>query len=54
MLNAADLPDDIDTLKAMILAAEGREERHVERIAQLEKAAGRRQTRAVRAQIREG
>lgn len=37
MLNAADLPDDIDTLKAMILAAGGREERHVERIAQLEK-----------------
>lgn len=37
MLNAADLADDIDALKAMILAANGREERHVERIAQLEK-----------------
>jgi transposase len=37
MIKAADLPDDIDTLKAMILAADGREERHVGRIAQLEK-----------------
>jgi len=37
MINAADLPDDIDALKTMILAAEGREERHIERIAQLEK-----------------
>ncbi len=37
MLTAADLPDDIDALKAMILAADGREERHVERITQLEK-----------------
>lgn len=37
MIKAADLPDDVDTLKAMILAADGREERHVERIAQLEK-----------------
>lgn len=37
MLTAADLPDDIDALKSMILAADGREERHVERITQLEK-----------------
>lgn len=37
MIKATDLPNDIDTLKAMILAADGREERHVERIAQLEK-----------------
>ncbi len=37
MLSAADLPNDIDALKAMVLAAGGREERHVMRIAQLEK-----------------
>ena len=37
MIDATDLPDDIDVLKAMILAADGREERHVDRIAQLEK-----------------
>lgn len=37
MIKVADLPDDVDALKAMILAADGREERHVERIAQLEK-----------------
>lgn len=37
MLSAADLPNDIDALKAMVLAAGGREERHVTRIAQLEK-----------------
>ena len=37
MLSAAELPDDIDVLKAMILTAEGREERHLGRIAQLEK-----------------
>jgi len=29
--------DDIDVLKAMILASGGREERHIDRIAQLEK-----------------
>jgi transposase len=37
MINAADLPDDIDALKAIILAADGREERHTDRIVQLEK-----------------
>jgi len=37
MIDATDLPDDIDALKAMILAADGREERHIDRIAQLEK-----------------
>ncbi len=37
MIEAADLSDDVDTLKAMILAADGRGERHVKRIAQLEK-----------------
>ncbi len=37
MIKATDPPNDIDTLKAMILAADGREERHVERIAQLKK-----------------
>jgi len=37
MIDATDLPDDIDVLKAMILASGGREERHIDRIAQLEK-----------------
>ncbi len=37
MIDAADLPDDIDALKAMILVADGREERHIDHIAQLEK-----------------
>jgi len=37
MIDATDLPDDIGALKAMILAADEREERHIDRIAQLEK-----------------
>jgi len=37
MIDTTDLPDDIDTLKAMILASDGREERHIDRISQLEK-----------------
>jgi len=37
MIDATDLPDDIDALKAMILAANGREGRHIDRIVQLEK-----------------
>lgn len=36
MIDAADLPDDIDVLKAMVLASDGDEQRHVGRIAQLE------------------
>ncbi|MBF0677304.1 MAG: IS66 family transposase [Devosia sp.] len=37
MLNAAELPDDIAALKAMLIAAEVRDQRKDERIAQLEK-----------------
>jgi transposase len=37
MMNGSDLPDDIDALKAMILVADGREERHIDHIGQLEK-----------------
>jgi transposase len=37
MIDMTDLPDDIDVLKAMILASDGREERHIDRISQLEK-----------------
>jgi len=37
MIDTTDLPDDVDVLKAMILASDGREERHIDRIAQLEK-----------------
>lgn len=36
MIEMTDLPDDIDVLKAMIFASDGREERHIDRISQLE------------------
>lgn len=36
MLNAADLPNDLDTLKAMLAAAEARDQRKQERIDRLE------------------
>ena len=37
MLNAADLPDDIAALKAMLVAAEARDQRKDDRIEHLEK-----------------
>jgi transposase len=37
MLDTAELPDDIAALKAMLVAAEARNQRKDERIAQLEK-----------------
>ena len=37
MLNAADLPDDIAALKAMLIASEARNQRKDERIERLEK-----------------
>lgn len=39
MLNAADLPDDIAALKAMLVAAEARDQRKDVRIERLEKLA---------------
>ena len=37
MIDAADLPDDVAALKAMIIASDGREQRHQDRIVRLEK-----------------